>query len=68
MPTKKSKNGAQISIYLSSALADELVAEATRLERPISYVIRMAWHMSKQKIKDIPDSATLTARKERSNG
>ncbi len=44
----------KLTLYLPEELLDETKEEAARQDRSISWIIQMAWMMSREKIKDLP--------------
>jgi uncharacterized small protein (TIGR04563 family) len=44
--------------YLSDDVIAELNEEAARLDRPISWVIQLAWRMARERVQQVP-SPTL---------
>lgn len=38
------------SLYLDGAMLDELMAEATRQDRPISWLVQQAWRIAQPEI------------------
>lgn len=49
MSTKK-----KLTLYLPEELVDETKAEALRQDRSLSWILQMAWLMSRERIKDLP--------------
>jgi uncharacterized small protein (TIGR04563 family) len=44
------------SLYFPEDMLQEIEAEAARLDRPLSWVIQMAWKRAREEIKRIPQS------------
>lgn len=49
------------SIYLSERIHQEIEREATRLDRNVSWLIRMAWDNSREAIKALPSHGDMLA-------
>lgn len=50
----KNYNRNKISIYLPSEVLEEIDAEAKRLDRTRSWMLKQAWKLSKQKMSEMP--------------
>lgn len=48
--------GVKQSLYLTLEMFEEIKAEATRLDRSISWVVNQAWKLAHKKITEIPSS------------
>lgn len=46
------------SLYFATEEIDEMIKEASRLDRSMSWVVRAAWAIAKQRIKEIPSART----------
>ena len=42
------------SLYFPEGMLEEVVAEATRLDRSLSWVVQKAWEIAKEKLREIP--------------
>lgn len=43
------------SIYLPQEIADEILAEAKRLDRSMSWILQQSWKIAKEKFRNFPD-------------
>jgi uncharacterized small protein (TIGR04563 family) len=43
------------SIYLPTEMLDEIVAEAARLDRSVSWIVQRAWMFARRAVADIED-------------
>lgn len=48
---------AQHSVHVEKTMLDELRREAERLERPLSWVLRVAWQVAREAIRRMPPPA-----------
>lgn len=53
---KAAKKGAKTSMYFTDEMMAEVGAEAQRLDQSLSKVIQMAWNVSKDELKQFPQS------------
>lgn len=44
------------SLYFSEDMLQEIVAEAHRLDRSLSWVVQRAWKIARNEIKKMPDA------------
>ena len=47
--------GDRLSVYLPQPMREEIVREAARLRRGISFVVRLAWTLARDRVKALPD-------------
>lgn len=51
---KKKSDRRKQSLYFSEEVLAEISAESKRLERSLSWLLKTAWNLSKDKIKKMP--------------
>ena len=56
-----SNNKKKLTLYFPEELIDETRREAQRQDRSLSWVLQMAWMMSRERIQDFPGIADLQA-------
>lgn len=56
------RHGEKFVIYVPSAVVVEMKAEAKRLERPLSWVVRAAWMLAKDRLKNTRTDMDLLGR------
>jgi uncharacterized small protein (TIGR04563 family) len=44
------------SLYFPQEMLQEIIEEARRLERPMSWVVHRAWRLAREQIKKLPSS------------
>lgn len=54
-----SKGSRKLSLYIPQEMLQEMEAEAKRLNRPLSWLVREAWRMARAKVQTFPDRPTL---------
>jgi len=42
------------SLYFQGEMLNEIIAEAARLDRPLSWVVQRAWKLARSEIKKLP--------------
>jgi uncharacterized small protein (TIGR04563 family) len=42
------------SLYFPVGMLEEVVAEATRMDRSLSWVVQKAWEIAKEKLRELP--------------
>lgn len=42
------------SLYFPVGMLEEVVAEATRLDRSLSWIVQKAWELARDKLREIP--------------
>jgi len=52
------------SLYFPVDMLEEVQAEATRLDRSLSWVVQHAWTLSREKMKEIPSINTPSTESE----
>lgn len=57
-PPRAAKGKARCSIYLTSEVLADIQCQATRLHRPMSWVIRKAWLTAREHISRLPEPET----------
>jgi uncharacterized small protein (TIGR04563 family) len=60
----ESKGCKKLSLYIPHELLEEMEAEARRLKRPLSWLMREAWKKARGRIATFPDRPTLPEREE----
>ena len=59
-----SKGCKKLSLYIPHELLQEMEAEAQRLNRPLSWLVREAWKKARPRIATFPDRPSLPEREE----
>lgn len=57
--THESQRGRHIGVYLPQPILDEMIAEAKRQSRTLSYLARAAWKIAAPRIRTFPDAPRM---------